>query len=43
MQDGMLFGDLTKGFASFGLGITFINKIESVAGIMDKLVHNTHN
>ncbi|MGY3743415.1 NAD(P)H-dependent flavin oxidoreductase [Leuconostoc inhae] len=43
MRDGMLFGDLTKGFASFGLGITFINKIESVARIMDKLVNNTHN
>ncbi|MFT8627447.1 MAG: nitronate monooxygenase [Oenococcus sicerae] len=37
MRDGMLLGDLTKGFASFGLGITFINKIESVSAIMDKL------
>ncbi|MFU2205696.1 NAD(P)H-dependent flavin oxidoreductase [Streptococcus pluranimalium] len=38
MRDGMLFGDLTKGFASFGLGISMIDKIESVATIMDKLM-----
>ncbi|GGE26660.1 NAD(P)H-dependent flavin oxidoreductase [Streptococcus himalayensis] len=38
MRDGMLFGDLTKGFASFGLGISMIDTIEPVAVIMDKLM-----
>lgn len=38
MRDGMLFGDLTKGFASFGLGISMIDKIEPVSVIMDKLM-----
>lgn len=38
MRDGMLFGDLSKGFASFGLGISMIDKIEPVAVIMDKLM-----
>lgn len=37
MRDGMLFGDLSKGYASFGLGISFIDKVEPVATIMDKL------
>lgn len=40
MRDGMLFGDLSKGFASFGLGISFIHKIEPVQVIMDRLVKN---
>lgn len=38
MRDGMLFGDLSKGFASFGLGISLIDKVEPVAVIMDKLM-----
>lgn len=38
MRDGMLFGDLSKGFASFGLGISMIDKIEPVSVIMDKLM-----
>ncbi|HEL1929750.1 TPA: nitronate monooxygenase [Streptococcus suis] len=38
LRDGMLFGDLSKGFASFGLGISMIDKIEPVAVIMDKLM-----
>lgn len=38
MRDGMLFGDLTKGFASFGLGITFVKKIEDVSTIMERLM-----
>ncbi|MBF6979108.1 nitronate monooxygenase [Aerococcaceae bacterium zg-BR22] len=38
MRDGMLFGDLSKGFASFGLGISFIDKIEPVATIMNRLM-----
>ena len=38
MRDGMLFGDLSKGFASFGLGISMIDKFEPVAVIMDKLM-----
>lgn len=38
MRNGMLFGDLSKGFASFGLGISMIDKIEPVAVIMDKLM-----
>lgn len=37
MRNGMLFGDLSKGFASFGLGISMINQIDSVAVIMDRL------
>lgn len=37
MRLGMLVGDLTQGYASFGLGISQINKIESVATIMDRL------
>lgn len=38
LRDGMLFGDLSKGFASFGLGISMIDKIEPVSVIMDKLM-----
>lgn len=38
MRDGMLHGDLSKGFASFGLGISMINKIEPVQVIMERLV-----
>lgn len=34
---GMLEGDLTQGIASFGLGISQIDKIEPVASIMDRL------
>jgi len=38
MRDGMLFGDLTKGFASFGLGISFIHAIDPVQDILDRLM-----
>lgn len=38
MRDGMLFGDLSKGYCSFGLGISFIDKVEPVAAIMDRLM-----
>lgn len=38
MREGMLFGDLSKGFASFGLGISMIDKIEPVSVIIDKLM-----
>lgn len=38
MRDGMLFGDLTKGYASFGLGISFIHRIDSVEQIVDRLM-----
>ena len=38
MRDGMLFGDLSKGFASFGLGISLIHEIEPVSVIIDKLM-----
>lgn len=38
MRNGMLLGDLSQGFASFGLGISMIDKIEPIADIMDKLM-----
>ncbi len=38
MRDGMQKGDLSKGFASFGLGISMIKKIESVEKIVDRLM-----
>lgn len=38
MRNGMVFGDLTKGYASFGLGISFMNKIEPVSAIVDRLM-----
>ena len=38
MRDGMLFGDLSKGYASFGLGISLIHAIEPVSIIMDRLM-----
>jgi enoyl-[acyl-carrier protein] reductase II len=37
MRDGMLFGDLSKGYASFGLGITQIRTIKPVQAVMDQL------
>lgn len=37
MREGMLVGDLTKGYASFGLGLTQIKSIDSVATIMARL------
>lgn len=37
MREGMLLGDLENGIASFGLGISLIHRIESVATIMQKL------
>lgn len=38
MRTGMLLGDLDHGYASFGLGMTFIDKIEPVKTVMDRLV-----
>lgn len=38
MREGMLVGDLSKGFASFGLGISMIDKVQTVAEIMDQLM-----
>lgn len=38
MRDGMLFGNLSMGYASFGLGISLIHAIESVSVIMDRLM-----
>lgn len=38
MRDGMLFGDLSKGYASFGLGISVIHSIRPVAEIIDELM-----
>lgn len=38
IRDGMLFGDLEHGFASFGLGISMIHQIEPVATIVDHLM-----
>ena len=37
MRDGMLFGDLSKGYASFGLGITQIRAVEPVRVVMERL------
>lgn len=38
MRNGVLFGDLTQGFASFGLGISMIHAIEPVAKVVDRLM-----
>ncbi|MBQ7567714.1 nitronate monooxygenase [bacterium] len=38
MRNGMLFGDLSQGFASFGLGISLIHAVEPVSVIMDRLM-----
>ena len=38
IRNGMLFGDLSKGFASFGLGISMIHSIEPVAVIVNRLM-----
>lgn len=38
MRDGMLFGDLSMGYASFGLGISLIHAIEPVSVIIDRLM-----
>lgn len=37
LRQGMLFGDLDKGIASFGLGISMIHAIDPVAKIVDRL------
>ena len=37
IRNGMLFGDLSNGFASFGLGISMIHKIEPVSVIANRL------
>ncbi|QOS79365.1 nitronate monooxygenase [Paenibacillus sp. JNUCC31] len=38
MRNGMLYGDLSKGFASLGLGISMIHQIDSVEIIIDRLM-----
>jgi Dioxygenases related to 2-nitropropane dioxygenase len=38
MRDGMLFGDLSKGYASFGNGISLIHKVEPVKVVMNRLM-----
>lgn len=38
MRDGMLFGDLSKGYASFGCGISFIHAVEPVQTIIDRMM-----
>lgn len=38
MRNGMLLGDLKNGYASFGLGISMINKVEPASVIMDRLM-----
>ena len=38
MKEGMLFGNLSKGFASFGLGISMIHAVESVENVINKLM-----
>lgn len=38
MRQGMLLGDLTKGFASFGLGISQIKAVDTVETIINRLV-----
>lgn len=37
MRTGMLLGDLSHGYASFGLGISMIHSIDSVKDIVDRL------
>lgn len=37
MREGMLRGDLNHGYASFGLGMSFIKKITTVSQVIDKL------
>lgn len=37
MRDDMLFGDLTKGGVSSGIGSSMVNKIEPMVVIIDKL------
>ncbi|WP_165003667.1 MULTISPECIES: nitronate monooxygenase [unclassified Enterococcus] len=43
MRDGMLFGDLEKGFASLGLGISMIHQIQPVETIVDRLMEGMTN
>lgn len=37
MREGMLLGDLKHGYASFGLGMSFIKEITTVSQVVDKL------
>lgn len=37
MHDGMVDGDLGKGYASFGLGISFIHQIDSIDKVVDRI------
>lgn len=37
LRQGMLFGKLDKGIASFGLGISMIHSIDPVAKIIDRI------
>lgn len=43
MRDGMLFGNLEKGFASFGLGISMIHQINPVKTIVDQFMQGIMN
>ena len=38
MRDGMLLGDLSKGYTSFGLGLSQIRVVEPVQAVMDGLM-----
>ena len=38
MRDGMLLGDLSKGYTSFGLGLSQIRAVEPVQAVMDGLM-----
>ena len=37
MHDGMIDGDLSKGYASFGLGISFIHQIDPIDKVVDRI------
>ena len=37
MHDGMIDGDLNKGYASFGLGISFIHQIDPIDKVVDRI------
>lgn len=37
MREGMLLGDLDHGYASFGLGMSFIHQVSTVADVVDRL------
>ena len=37
VREGMLLGDLDHGYASFGLGMSFIHRIATAADVVDRL------